>query len=446
MKRFEAQYRGAAALIVLASTSGASAAGAGQGGASEVFEVPYGTRAGCVGVAPPDRDTFVPGGPGDIKLARNGDILIGDQLNRRVERFNQSGRLISVTKPILENVSMIAANDSGGFWVLHGWMGDVLSRFNPDGSLACQVDLQEGEPRQQRVRPIGPFYGASDDGVWVQCMGLDQGCALVDKNGGVVRFRPVSAVLADGTGVLVRLRAKERGDRRAIDYRLAGPAEEPLRSTALRLPPPSATSENVTDDGGGPNPELKFDASGCCYRLWAQAARYPVTLGQGLEIRSEVVITKHGPGGEPVAQVALPGTPFLTTFRYDVAPDGSLYYLSFGPEAMYVMRYRFPTGQGFTVTRALPALKLAGRPCVPLDSVAANEGWAVRWKAASKVAEVRTRAGAAKAVVLHAAGGDVVMHFGRLWISERSARTLGAALRSGDKGRVALLTKSVRLQ
>jgi hypothetical protein len=149
---------------------GAHSFGSTRGADARVVETPWGSTPGRVGLL--HGPTFGPIGPSAFDVAANGDVVVLDQVNGRVERWHVDGHVADMPVDVTGGIADMALEADGTMDVLEP-TGDGDSRtpelrsFSPSGALRSKTPIADRTWSQLREGPLGPEVQQEPSEQWL---------------------------------------------------------------------------------------------------------------------------------------------------------------------------------------------------------------------------------------------------------------------------------------
>ncbi|MBI5500734.1 MAG: hypothetical protein HY907_10870 [Deltaproteobacteria bacterium] len=128
-----------------------------------VIRAEWGAEPGQLGKH--DAAESAPEGPMSFAVAPGGDVWILDQVNRRLARFDATGRFLATLDLASETFQGLAVGPDGHLALMDRLAARVVRVLDPDGQLLGEVPL-EGFGIAEGGGTTAVF--ARDDGVWVE--------------------------------------------------------------------------------------------------------------------------------------------------------------------------------------------------------------------------------------------------------------------------------------
>jgi len=432
-------------MVAVVITTACSIAGADSYVPELLFTLAYGKADNQIGVwvpeAPGEAGGGPPAGPTGIAVGPDESVYIADRVNDCIKRFDQYGALAMQTEGELDNIQDMAVDSAGSVYALGGAGVDLLAKFGADGQLLWRKHLGDAIPVDV-WRPFGGAYGditiGPEDTICVRLHGgRASALAVLDGNGTFLRIYDARAYTVSGTLISV---ARVPGERLASQVSVRD-SEGRLLASYVANP---VSGDPSLFEGAAPGLSWRyFDAADHMYTVVHASRGYVIPLSAELRIPTDVVVTRHGPDGQPLAYLRLPSFPFMTGRDLTVDADGNVYHLAYGDAAVSVVRYRLEESPKTYALRGLVSISRAGTRYVPLRLVADYTGAQVRWDSHTKQAILlRGAAGTEKPRSIKLAVGEegLLLYRGRLWISFAACQDrLGLALSTDRKHQLAYL-------
>lgn len=312
-----------------------------------LFTLGYGTESNQIGIAPEDPTRGEGEGLGDGPLGEplldsEGNIYIGDCVNGKIKKFDQSGKLLFVTQdmgPEFYPQSFRIDNQSNIYVI--GGLGGVV-KFDNQGRFVRVINYDPFGYDEEKLKSL---RASSPEIAEIPSF---EDFPLIDGKGREYKVRYTTDYALDPDEISI---VKEQ----EIRIETYSPNKKVMRSFILASIKATQTSQKLTGTPTLSFPDykdLKFglrvdfvDRKGNIYASGLARRNEPLVLKEGLYINSDIIVYKYDPQGNFITQVRFHNQPSVVPHHlgtgYIIDPSGNIYALQFHAEGMDVVKYKW---------------------------------------------------------------------------------------------------------
>ncbi len=285
----------------------------------KVMDLPWGDAPGQVGRKTADESA--PEGPMSFFVDDSGRIILLDQVNNRVQIFDEDQKPAVVNLPG-DTYQDVSTTKDGDVVVMDRLARKDIETYGPDGKLLTSVPL-EGMGVEEGGGVTGMFQ--REDGTWVE-VEHSKLVRVADSDGKADADRPILPGRFSADGSLLLSAVKDSGESALILSRPSdSPDQVPTSFARVRFEKPLAYLTALESDGVG--------------RVFVGAVLMEQPSGSGPAQGWDVIVAIDAQGRE-LGRLELPilegGLEQFRSIR--VGADGILYWLRFGPGGAQLVR------------------------------------------------------------------------------------------------------------